>query len=89
MQLQYQPCLCPAALLPCCLSALQLTIEALFLEAAGQLVGASPACLSTQQAGDLEAVAFDWLLGADAYLAYPDPYHHKDRVGAAWGHELS
>ena len=65
---------------------LQLTIEALFLEAAGQLVGAAPACLNTQQSGDLEAVAFDWLLGADAYLAYPDPYHHKDRVGAAWGH---
>ena len=70
--------------LPCCpaaIAALQLTIEALFLEAAGQLVGAAPACLSTQQSGDLEAVAFDWLLGADAYLAYPDPYHHKDRVG--------
>ena len=77
---------CPRPPLPlCCLASLQLTIEALFLEACGQLVGAAPACLSTQQAGDLEAVAFDWLLGADAYLAYPDPYHHKDRVGAAWG----
>ena len=66
---------------------LQLTIEALFLEATGQLAGAAPSVLSAQQGADLEAVAFDWLLGADTYLSYPDPYHHKDRVraGAALG----
>jgi hypothetical protein len=58
----------------------QLTIEALFLEATGRLVAAAPATLAPQQGTDLEAVAFDWLLGADAYLAFPDPYRHKDRV---------
>lgn len=58
----------------------RLTIEALFLEATGQLAGAAPSVLSAQQGADLEAVAFDWLLGADTYLSYPDPYHHKDRV---------
>lgn len=59
---------------------MQLTIEALFLEGTARLVGAAPGMLSTQQGADLEAVAFDWLLGADAYLSFPDPYRHKDRV---------
>lgn len=67
-----------AAALPAAAS--QLTAEALFLEATGRLVGAAPGVLSPQQGADLEAVAFDWLLGADAYLSYPDPYHHKDRA---------
>lgn len=58
----------------------RLTAEALFLEATGRLVGAAPTVLTQQQSADLEAVAFDWLLGADSYLQYPDPYHHKDRV---------
>ncbi|KAL4428595.1 hypothetical protein ABPG77_008907 [Micractinium sp. CCAP 211/92] len=58
----------------------RLTAEALFLEATGRLVGAAPSVLTPQQGADLEAVAFDWLLGADSYLSYPDPYHHKDRV---------
>ncbi|KAI3439023.1 hypothetical protein D9Q98_001435 [Chlorella vulgaris] len=58
----------------------RLTIEALFLEGTARLVGAAPGMLSTQQGADLEAVAFDWLLGADAYLSFPDPYRHKDRV---------
>ncbi|PSC67904.1 furry homolog-like [Micractinium conductrix] len=58
----------------------RLTAEALFLEATGRLVGAAPAVLTAQQAADLEAVAFDWLLGADSYLSYPDPYKCKDRV---------
>ncbi|KAL4434374.1 hypothetical protein ABPG75_000815 [Micractinium tetrahymenae] len=58
----------------------RLTAEALFLEATGRLVGAAPGVLTPQQGADLEAVAFDWLLGADSYLSYPDPYHHKERV---------
>lgn len=43
-------------------------------------MGAAPGVLTPQQGADLEAVAFDWLLGSDSYLSYPDPHHHKDRV---------
>lgn len=65
-------------------------MEALFLEAAGRLVGAAPRQLSAQKGADLEALAFDWLLGAEANLQYPDPYHHKDRVRDAciWGWDM-
>lgn len=65
----------------------QLTIEALFLEAAARLVGAAPAHLSQQKGRDLEDLAFDWLLSGDANLAFLDPGKHKNWVSgeACWG----
>lgn len=65
---------------------LQLTIEALFLEAAARLVGAAPAHLSQQKGRDLEDLAFDWLLSGDANLAFLDPGKHKNWVSgeACW-----
>lgn len=62
---------------------LQLTIEALFLEAAARVVGAAPTHLTQQKGRDLEDLAFDWLLAGDANLAFPDPKNHKNWVGAA------
>jgi len=59
---------------------LQLTIEALFLEAAARVVGAAPTHLSQQKGRDLEDLAFDWLLAGDANLAFPDPKNHKNWV---------
>ena len=68
-------------------------MEALFLEGAGRLVGAAPASLLGSQpasstAADLEGVAFEWLLCGDTYLAFPDPYRHKDRVGDGRGERV-
>lgn len=46
----------------------QLWTEALFLDAALQLVDAHSALLTTQQGRDMEHLAFDWILNAEKYV---------------------
>ena len=66
------------------LSGLQLAVEAVFLEATLQLVGAQSSPLSTSQADALQKLVFDWVLRGDKFV---DPKHAelarpKEQVGA-------
>ena len=47
---------------------MQLAVEAVFLEAAHQLVGPGSSGLSERQSDALERLAFDWALNAETYV---------------------
>jgi hypothetical protein len=66
---------------PCC-PLLQLLTEALFLEAALQLVSADCSKLTINQAKELEHLTFDWIINGEKYIDFRFPELHKvrDRV---------
>jgi hypothetical protein len=51
---------------------MQLAVEAVFLEATLQLVGARSSALSGSQADALQKLVFDWVLRGDKFV---DPRH--------------
>ena len=79
-------CSCNRALTSWC--ALQLAVEAIFLEAVQRLAPPAGSGLSVKQADALQHLAFDWILYADKYVdpRFQELAVYRDQVAARGRH---